>query len=53
MWEPFKVSLGSADREVAPRQAWSGHSGEVWAACLAPGPEDPVNTAPKVFTAGG
>jgi len=46
------MPLGSADREIAPRLAWTGHAGEVWAACLTPGAEDPQATAPKVFTAG-
>lgn len=52
LWEPFRIPLGSADREIAPRLAWTGHAGEVWAACLTPGAEDPQATAPKVFTAG-
>lgn len=52
VWPPFSTPLGSADREVVPRLAWSGHSGEVWALCLTPGPEDATHTAPKVFSAG-
>lgn len=52
LWSPFTTPLGSADREVAPRVSFSGHSGEVWALCLTPGPEDAQVTAPKVFSAG-
>lgn len=52
VWSPFSTPLGSADREVAPRAAFTGHNGEVWALCLTPGPEDPQVTAPKVFSAG-
>jgi hypothetical protein len=52
VWEPFRVPLGSADREVGPKVTMSGHSGEVWAACLTPGPEDPQAAAAKIFTAG-
>lgn len=52
LWSPFTTPLGSADREVAPRASFSGHSGEVWALCLTPGPEDAQVTAPKVFSAG-
>jgi hypothetical protein len=37
VWSPFSTPLGSAEREVAPRLAVNGHSGEVWAMCLAPG----------------
>jgi hypothetical protein len=53
LWSPFSTPLGSAEREVAPRLSFTGHSGEVWALCLTPGPEDPRATAPKVFSAGG
>jgi hypothetical protein len=53
VWSPFSTPLGSAEREVAPRLALSGHTGEVWALCLTPGPEAPQATAPKVFSAGG
>lgn len=53
VWSPFSSHLGSADREVAPRVSFSGHGGEVWAMCLAPGPEDAQVTAARVFTAGG
>jgi hypothetical protein len=52
LWSPFSTPLGSAEREVAPRLAFSGHSGEVWALCLTPGPENAQATAPKVFSAG-
>ncbi|KAF6235943.1 hypothetical protein COO60DRAFT_484505 [Scenedesmus sp. NREL 46B-D3] len=52
VWEPFRVPLGSAECEVAPNLSMSGHSGEVWAACLTPGPEDPQAAAAKIFTAG-
>jgi hypothetical protein len=52
VWEPFRLPLGSADREVGPKVTMSGHSGEVWAACLTPGPEDPQAAAAKIFTAG-
>jgi hypothetical protein len=52
LWSPFSTPLGSAEREVAPRLSFTGHSGEVWALCLTPGPEDPRHTAPKVFSAG-
>jgi hypothetical protein len=52
VWEPFRVPLGSADREVGPKVSMSGHAGEVWAACLTPGPEDPQTAAAKIFTAG-
>lgn len=52
VWEPFRLPLGSAEREVAPRVAVAGHAGEVWAACLAPGPEDSQAAAAKIFTAG-
>eukprot|EP00882_Tetradesmus_deserticola_P013491 GHRQ01014323.1.p1 GENE.GHRQ01014323.1~~GHRQ01014323.1.p1 ORF type:complete len:313 (+),score=121.23 GHRQ01014323.1:1162-2100(+) len=52
VWEPFRVPLGSADCEVLPNLSMNGHSGEVWAACLTPGPEDPQAAAAKIFTAG-
>jgi hypothetical protein len=52
VWEPFRVPLGSAEREVGPKLSMSGHAGEVWAACLTPGPEDPQAAAAKIFTAG-
>jgi hypothetical protein len=52
VWEPFRVPLGSAEHEVAPKVSVTGHAGEVWAACLTPGPEDPQAAAAKVFTAG-
>eukprot|EP00879_Flechtneria_rotunda_P011556 GHRR01012070.1.p1 GENE.GHRR01012070.1~~GHRR01012070.1.p1 ORF type:complete len:387 (+),score=140.43 GHRR01012070.1:185-1345(+) len=52
VWEPFRQILGSADREVGPALAFTGHAGEVWALCLTPGPEDPQLAAAKVFTAG-
>jgi hypothetical protein len=52
LWSPFSTPLGSAEREVAPRLAFSGHSGEVWALCLTPGPENAQATVPKVFSAG-
>lgn len=52
VWEPFKVQLGSPDREIGPRMSWTGHAAEVWAACLTPGPEDPELAAAKVFTSG-
>ena len=52
VWEPFRAPLGSPDRELPARHVLAGHSGEVYAACLTPGPEDPQHTAPRVFTSG-
>eukprot|EP00878_Enallax_costatus_P007526 GHUV01007882.1.p1 GENE.GHUV01007882.1~~GHUV01007882.1.p1 ORF type:complete len:370 (+),score=87.34 GHUV01007882.1:171-1280(+) len=52
VWEPFRVPLGSPDREIGPKMSWAGHSAEVWAACLTPGPEDPELASARVFTSG-
>jgi hypothetical protein len=53
VWEPFNVPQSTGDRETPPRLVKQAHSGEVWAMCLAPGPEDPVATSARVYTAGG
>lgn len=52
VWEPFRVPLGSSERELGPKVSWNGHSAEVWAVCLTPGPEDAEMAAAKVFTTG-
>ena len=53
VWEPFNVPHSTGDRETPPRVVKQAHTGEVWAMCLAPGPEDPVATSARVYTAGG
>lgn len=52
VWEPFRTPLGSAEREIGPKMTFPGHTGEVWAACLTPGAEDPQTASAKIFTAG-
>ncbi|GBF88621.1 hypothetical protein Rsub_01336 [Raphidocelis subcapitata] len=51
LWDPFSRLAGRGG-DTAPARTVEGHSGEVLALCLAPGPEDPVATAPRVFSAG-
>ena len=48
VWDAFARPLGG--RDLAPARSVEGHSGEVWSLCLAPGPEDPALTAPRLFS---
>jgi hypothetical protein len=36
---------------VAPKVSLQAHDKELWAICLAPGPEDPERTGARIFTA--
>ena len=51
LWDPFSRLAGRGG-DTGPARAVDAHSGEVLALCLAPGPEDPAATAPRVFSAG-
>jgi len=51
LWDPFNRLAGSG-RDILPARVVSAHSGEVWALCLAPGPEDPEQTSPRLFSCG-
>jgi hypothetical protein len=51
LYDPFGRPL-SAGREAGPTRAVEAHAGGVWSLCLAPGPEDDSETAPRVFSCG-
>jgi hypothetical protein len=49
LWDPFDRPSTTA-RDVTPFRTVDAHGGEVWALCLAPGPEDASATAPRLFS---